>query len=284
MGLSGNLIGNTTDLIPFDLVPSERDLLRYANIYNDFRIKWIKATWVPAVKGRPWKSIQAQGNGVTWNAPNPLMWVVRYPTPENEAMLVGDMHKLNDKSYAMQQGGYIHNQQLVQDNQLFIQKHHMYNQFSIAFKAKERHLSLQPFRNIAGALVSSDQQMKPVWSWKRFKWHKIIDPSHGYEGPQFVPAAGGTANEKLTAELRLPMWQPYVALQDKRDSPFGNGWFDIEGELPYPDCRDLALDGQWIIASKWEFKNKKPTNAEQFYRLNESGSVDSGNLASDIIS
>lgn len=79
LGLQGTGIDETPAFIPFDLVGSEQMLLRYANMYEQFRIDWIEVTFYPV--GRPPTHIVTEGNPVTAAALQAWQrhWLIRFP-------------------------------------------------------------------------------------------------------------------------------------------------------------------------------------------------------------
>lgn len=65
LGLSGSGANETRLLVPFDLVGQETKLLQLVNMYQQFRIKWIKFEFVPTVRTAVESTVVTDNNILT---------------------------------------------------------------------------------------------------------------------------------------------------------------------------------------------------------------------------
>lgn len=79
LGVQGTGVDETPTFVPYDLVGQEQYLLRYANMYEQFRIDWIEVSFVPVA--RPPTFMVTDGNPVTATALEGWQryWLIRFP-------------------------------------------------------------------------------------------------------------------------------------------------------------------------------------------------------------
>lgn len=280
--VAGVSAGNTAGLLPFDLLPSERQFLPFVNLYKQFRIKWVKFKWIPAVPGIPRKVItqNVAADAVTWDSPNPIVWDVRHPRYADHPDRTKWMH-LYDGSEDYSGGTDMSTADLFEDNTLKKYKHPLFKSFSIAFKAKVRRPKVIMWNEISTLANPSTQQINFEQYWKQMGWCDIVRPNLGEEVAQ-INDPEGSIGEKITANLRQPLWEPFIAVQSKAGAPLGvTGWYDSDDLANAPQIGDLRVDGEWQITSKWEFRIRRTANRSQWYRLSESGTEADATVANN---
>lgn len=103
LGVSGTGSTETNALIPFDLIGNERVLLRYANMFEQFRIKYIRVKFDPVQHGpmaiTPFQAAGATSSGIyrmlVWH-PNTMLQNIEISTITTAMMLEDPrVHKYN---------------------------------------------------------------------------------------------------------------------------------------------------------------------------------------------
>lgn len=187
LGVSGTGATETDALIPFDLIGNERVLLRYANMFEQFRIKYIRVKFQPVQSGpvamTPFPTT-INGVGVSLTSSGIYRMLVWHPNVMNQnielATITTDM--------------------MLEDPR--VHKYNVYRPFTIAWKPK---------------IISGDSTMWLSRHGDATTYHDTYSSkSKPMPWTNVVATYSSTVNGNAydTAPMRQPLSQPSVAVQE----------------------------------------------------------------------
>lgn len=232
LGLQGTGVNETPMLIPFDLVGDERYLLRYANMYEQFKIDWIEVTFHPVA--RPPTYMVTDGDPVTVAALEGWQryWLIRFP------------YSYIDQLTEM---GNVPLTRMMEDPKTLWKP--TYKRFKLWWKPRIRNTAFMSWwapkendlNRPAGIHHSSNN------AGRYFPWTPFITGDS-------VQLAAPDGREFTTQGLRQAMSEPFVAMIN----PAGNRGED-QSNCPY----------KIIVKSGWSFKGYRKMTSQFITSLEE---------------
>lgn len=278
MGLANlTTTGDDMRMCPFDLVPSERQLTRYLNIYKQFKIKWIKMTWVPTNKGRPVKVQQADAEvtgaySVYQPQHNPQAWLYwNWNSSQIQTSYtdIDEEHKLTSTGTT--------NIELYQEQNKKIMKRSMFKTWSIAFKPRvldAKVLTSQcRYRSAttgqAGGFITYYYPR-----WKRLGWEYVITPDTVVAATGWQNTVAPDSADMKSLAMRKIINTPKMSIRAPQDDGgTAGGWYGYTNYITNRGVENIHLEGRWIVESCWCFRGLKDSNAGQIYSFSEAGGL-----------
>lgn len=254
--------GQSMNLNPLSLIPSEAEFLRYVNEYNEFKISDMSIHWKPSVTGRPRRvdtgvvaetlNASALSYQLYLNMPRqmPARYNLAVGTVSTNCLWVDqDIHT----------GGAITNAMLTQMEKSNGQRClGMNSPWSYRWKAKVPESTTLYYAKqttaAGGGTVGPDEiTYSASGKFTSMKWRPLITPQND------VAANGSLPTSSLLAQLQ----EPVISLRENRT------WTWIQGGHA---MTDYGMYGQFEIHSKWHFRKKRQSTSQQFTGLANDGS------------
>lgn len=264
-------------LQPFDLIPSERQAQRYMNDYLEYKIKWIKITWVPAPQSKITRVLLKSDTDPNkgWTDYDPQLWVFRFPEthqqapdddqPFDTAFSLGVNYQYNLTTTV---AGTMSLYDTVQNPGVKIHKKSLSHKIEIAFKAKQRTIKwdVQERRPIIEGQPGCYFIARSKWT--RSRWTPWVEPDGVSTLIPNITTISGALLHGTT--LLTPLWTPYIGVR-RNDLSFKDedGWFDTA------ELANKGVHGRFIITSEWHMRKPRPMFASVYSRLTTDGVIDS---------
>lgn len=229
LGVQGTGVDETPAFIPFDLVGSEQLLLRYANMYEQFKIDWIEVQFEPV--SRPPTTVISDGDPVTAAALAAWQksWVIKFPYGTNE-----DLNEM----------GGIRIDKAFEDPRILFRQ--TFKKFKLWWRPRIKgNQNMIWMSDNDGALAPAEVHASNQYQGRRFPWCSFIT---------WTLMNGGGGRTYTTHALRQIMSEPYVGLI----SAAGNR-VETVTHCPY----------KIIIRSGWSFRGARKMTTQFITSLEE---------------
>jgi len=269
LGMAGKNPDHINALTPLSLVASEREFVKWINLYSEFKIGNITLKWVPSVKGGPIRVDAMQQNDLPELRTSAFscealvalpkkasgLYVqggATFPLPPYQYWYDADIQPVLSGPDPLP----ITNNQMIQMKYPRAQRKNFDNSWSFSwnaftYKLSNFNLLMRPNEGeLQGAPLVADT---PDGKLRKFPWLPIVSSN---------AMIGGSRH---AINLLTVIHQPYIAARDTKTWAWANspeGTFPASGQY-----------GKFILTSNWYFKKRKNSNAITITNINDNAAM-----------